>query len=27
LMVLVVTLVVFNFLPLKPAREPFAISR
>jgi hypothetical protein len=27
LIVLVVTLVVFIFLPLKPAREPFAISR
>jgi membrane protease YdiL (CAAX protease family) len=27
LIVLVVTLVVFKFLPLKPAREPFAISR
>jgi membrane protease YdiL (CAAX protease family) len=27
LIVLVITLVVFKFLPLKPAREPFAISR
>ena len=27
LIVLIVTLVVFKFLPLKPAREPFAISR
>jgi hypothetical protein len=27
LMVLAVTLVVFKFLPLKPAREPFTISR
>ena len=27
LIVLVVTLVVFKFLPLKPAREPFTISR
>lgn len=27
LIVLAVTLVVFKFLPLKPAREPFAISR